>query len=351
MTIASHPITGSLPPLRTTGQPVIDVIIERACSQSLPGHRTDSARVALVIEGGGMRGVISAGMVTALEQLGLHSTVDAVFGTSAGANAGAYFISRQAALGTSIYYEDLIDQRFIDFKRIPRRGKSLVSLDHLLDDVMARVKPLDYASVLASPIPLHVVATHVPDYRPVVLSGFVDADELRDALRATAQIPLAAGPPVPFRGDLYVDGSVTQSIPLASALSLGFTHILALLTRPAGALRGRPRRFERHVLYPFMNRHTPGLGTAHLPRSANYARELAHLAQLADTTQESAPYASLMQLPSSTPGTAQLEQDPAVLFARAAAGAATVYEAFTGSAPRFFRSLTPRVLRGGDLAP
>jgi predicted patatin/cPLA2 family phospholipase len=326
-------------------------MIERARSHSRPGERADGARVALVIEGGGMRGVISAGMVTALEQLGLHDTVDAVFGTSAGANAGAYFIARQAALGTSIYYEDLTDRRFIDFRRALHRQKGLVSLDHLLDDVMERVKPLDYEAVLTSPIPLHVVATHVPDFRPVLLDGFADADELRGALRATAQIPVAAGRPVRFRDELYVDGSVTQSIPLVSAQSLHFDHILALLTRPVGRLRGRPRWFERHVLYPFMNRQTPGLGTAHLPRSANYARELARLKDLADNSGIQGPYASVMQLPASAPGTGQLEQDPAVLFARAAAGAATVYEAFTGMTPSFFRSLTPSFVRGEDLTP
>jgi hypothetical protein len=51
--------------------PVSDVLRERVEGGSAPGERRDPHRVALVIEGGGMRGVVSAGMIAALERLGL----------------------------------------------------------------------------------------------------------------------------------------------------------------------------------------------------------------------------------------------------------------------------------------
>jgi predicted acylesterase/phospholipase RssA len=63
----------------------------------------DHYRVALVVEGGCMRGVISAGAVTALEQLHLAQRFDAVYGVSAGALDCAYMLAGQAAMGTTIY--------------------------------------------------------------------------------------------------------------------------------------------------------------------------------------------------------------------------------------------------------
>src|SRR6266576_197554 len=64
---------------------VLRVLGARTAEGSLPGARTDGFRVALAIEGGGMRGTISAGMALALDELGLVSAFDAVYGASAGA--------------------------------------------------------------------------------------------------------------------------------------------------------------------------------------------------------------------------------------------------------------------------
>ena len=64
---------------------VLRVLGERARAGSLPGERRDGYRVTLAIEGGGMRGTISAGMALALDELGLVSAFDAVYGASAGA--------------------------------------------------------------------------------------------------------------------------------------------------------------------------------------------------------------------------------------------------------------------------
>ena len=70
--------------------PVADVLRERARAGSAPGARRDPHTVALVLEGGGMRGVVSAGMAAAIERLGLTASFDLVVGSSAGAiNAGA----------------------------------------------------------------------------------------------------------------------------------------------------------------------------------------------------------------------------------------------------------------------
>lgn len=88
----------------TASHPTIQLILQRWQTASTPGRRdlNDTKRIALCIEGGGMRGCVSAGAVAALNFLGLNDAVDVVYGSSAGAMIGAYFVSRQYA-GLSIY--------------------------------------------------------------------------------------------------------------------------------------------------------------------------------------------------------------------------------------------------------
>ena len=76
---------------------MIALIRARHAEGSRPGERTDGRRLALVIEGGGMRGVVSAGMTAAVEQLGLTDAFDEVHGASAGAFNAAFLIAWQAS--------------------------------------------------------------------------------------------------------------------------------------------------------------------------------------------------------------------------------------------------------------
>ena len=75
--------------------PVVALIRRRRDEGSTPGARADGRRVALVIEGGGMRGVVSAGMTAAIEQLGLRDSFDEVHGASAGAFNAAFLLAHR----------------------------------------------------------------------------------------------------------------------------------------------------------------------------------------------------------------------------------------------------------------
>lgn len=77
----------------------------RWATNSLPGKRSssDSNKIALCIEGGGMRGCVAAGSSAAINFLGLNDAIDIVYGSSAGSMVAAYFISRQFD-GVKIYH-------------------------------------------------------------------------------------------------------------------------------------------------------------------------------------------------------------------------------------------------------
>lgn len=247
----------------------VSEILRRRARAGTRSPHGDDARVALCIEGGAMRGVIAAGMVAALEQLGLTDAFDGVYGSSAGAICGAYFLAGQAELGASIFSEHINNRRFASRLRTFSR-RPIVNLSFLVDDVMVGVKPLDTARVLASSTPLTVVATDVASASTALLNKFANGDELRVALRAGATMPIIAGPPHPFRGRRYFDASLTEPIPVPSADAAGFSHIVVLLTRPRGVPRA-VSSFDRWVIGPRLARFSAPLAEGYLGRTAPYA--------------------------------------------------------------------------------
>ena len=222
---------------------IADLIKARAASRSLPGQRRDKRHLALAIEGGGMRGVVSAGMVAALEEMGLRDCFDSVYGASAGAAIAAYFVAGQARYGSAVFYNDINNRDFIDVRRLGSE-KPVLSLEYLIQ-VCTNQRPLDTLALACSTIPLNIVSASVTQRKPVVLSGFATADEIFTALKASARIPVFAGDPVAFKDDHFLDASLYESIPHASACCRGATDVVALLTRPKNNLPDRVSDAEK----------------------------------------------------------------------------------------------------------
>jgi predicted patatin/cPLA2 family phospholipase len=328
---------GSEPPGRprgpTTRHPVIDLVLSRAAAGSRPGHRDDGCRLGLAIASGGMRGVISGGMVTALHDLDLVHAFDAVYGTSAGAFAGAYLLAGEPALGTSVYYEDLVSGEFVNYRRA-RTGGAMLSMQFLIDEVMTRRKPLDWGRVVDSPVPLFAVATSIASLSPVVIGDFRSSAELREALRASSRIPLAAGPPVMLRGEPLVDGGITEPIPTRSALADGCTHVLVLLNHKRDRPSAQTATREDGIMCRYLNRRIPGLGTVYVERAAAYDSDVQALERHTSNGHGRRPALYALQMREDGPDLKTFEQDAEKLFGAAAAGAATMRDAFADTRPR-----------------
>jgi predicted patatin/cPLA2 family phospholipase len=255
-------------PAQARPEDVVELLRARVTRGSQAPH-DDGARIALVIEGGAMRGVVSAGMVWALEDLGYAHAFDAVYGSSAGAINAAYFLAGQAGLGTTIYFEDINTRAFIDLSRA-WRGLPIVDLRFLLDDVARRRKPLDVGRVIESTTPLSVLATDVDSRASVAFRDFGTAEQLFAALRAGATMPVVAGGPFDYDGRRLLDASLSEPIPLPTAEAHGHTHIVILLTR-SGAMNGRPSAFDRYFVGPRLRRISPELASRYLSRSGPYS--------------------------------------------------------------------------------
>jgi predicted acylesterase/phospholipase RssA len=242
--------------------PVREILQVRRASGSLPGKRDDPYKIGLAIEGGGLRGVVSGAMLVALEDLGYADAFDDVYSCSSGGFNGAYFVMRETWFPLSIYFDDLTSRDFLDFRRI-LRGRAPMRLEYLLQEVMIRRKPLDYPKVINSAQRLHVMITDVDALKTLDVTGFRSAEDLRDALRASAWLPLATKGTTTFRDSRAVDGAVLRRHPFATARADGCTHVLSLSTRPIRPLDPRIRLGTR-LVSRYLERLEPGLGDGYL---------------------------------------------------------------------------------------
>ncbi|MCE7083028.1 patatin family protein [Streptomyces sp. ST2-7A] len=218
----------------TTGErhEVLRVIADRSRDDGGPGSRRDGLRLALVIEGGGMRGTISAGMALALHEAGVARVFDAVYGASAGAITGAWLLSNTPE-NLAGWADPLYARAMIRPSNLWRR-RPMVDVHHLIEHLYPEVARMDFDSVLANPVELHPLATDAHSGLSTDLRPFLTGPaELRLALRASAALPFLAGPPVRLGGQVFYDAGLAESIPYRTALAQGATHVLVLRSRSA----------------------------------------------------------------------------------------------------------------------
>jgi predicted patatin/cPLA2 family phospholipase len=264
-------------------------------------------------------------MATALEQLGATNAFDVVYGSSAGAFNGAFFLARQAAYGTTIYYENLIDHKFISFAHLLRR-RPVADLDIIFQQIIVKEKVLDWASVIHSPIPLKVVTSSIDQMRSVLLDGFKDREDLFAALKASSKMPLVAGGPLEIGGDRYFDASLFEPIPLRSPLDDGCTHLLVLLSRPMGVQPRRAGFIDRSVIAPRLDKLRAGLGRAYLERWTTHRATLSML--YGDNTSSAAPFVTSVATLPTRSEVSRIERDSRRLRAGARHGAEAVMALF-----------------------
>ena len=286
-----------------------------------------------------MRSVVSAGMVTALEYLGLLGVFDAVYGSSGGAYNGAFFLAKQAAYGTTIYYENINTEGFISLRRL-FSPKPIVSLEYILENVIIKEKILDWRAVLDSPIPLNVIVSSLGELRAKAFTGFRDCDSFFAALHASSKMPLVSGPPVEFDGDRFLDASVFEAIPVHAALRDHCTHVLVLLTRPNGHVRTKANLLDRHFLAKRLERLQKGLGTSYLGGDRDYSTTIS-LLQKAERDHNELPFMFPISLPADSRVIGKMEKDRTRLINGAKDGMRAVFKTLACKEPELIEILTP----------
>ncbi len=246
-----------------------------ASSAPLPRKATDKT-VGVVLEGGGFRGMYTAGVLDVWMEHGI--TADATVGVSAGATFGCNFKSLQVGRTLRYNMRYCADPRYASLRNWIFKG-DLFSRDFAYGELPWKLDVFDSAAFAANPMRFTVVATDIDRGEPVYHDlGPGDEGDI-EWIRASASIPMVSHP-VLLEGRKLLDGGVADSIPFRWMLEQGCDRTVVVLTQPAGY------RKEPNGLMPLLRlwlRRYPRLVELLEDRHIRYNRQLDELADLERT--------------------------------------------------------------------
>ncbi len=206
-------------------------------------------RIGLVLEGGGMRGVYSAGILEFFLEKAL--VFPYVIGVSAGACNACSYISGQRGRNKTVNLDYIRDSRYLSFRNLIR-SKALFGMDFIFDEIPNRLVPFDYDRFYESDQQFVVGATDCRSGKAVYFRKSRDIDMMR-AIRASSSLPLLA-PIVWMDGRPLLDGGLSDSIPVRKSMEDGNRRNVVILTRPEGYRKKRGKMLwlirKKYAQYP-----------------------------------------------------------------------------------------------------
>lgn len=253
-------------------------------------------KTGLVLEGGGVRGIYTAGVLDVFMEAGL--TFDGVMGVSAGAIHACSYLSGQKGRSIRYYSKYVGDPRFMSLRSWVKTG-DIVGADFCYRELPDVLDVYDHEAFLANPTPYWVVCTDVETGKPAYIR-LTDMRRQIDYLRASASLPYFSRI-VELEGRGYLDGGCADSIPLEAMNGMGYGRNVVVLTRDA-AYRKKP---EMTALARAIYRRYPAFVRTLEGRHGMYN------AQLAEVEKQAKEGSAFLIRPSAPLEIGRLERDPA----------------------------------------
>jgi predicted patatin/cPLA2 family phospholipase len=228
-------------------------------------------KTGLILEGGAMRGMFTAGVMDVMMEQGLR--FDGAVGVSAGAAFGCNYKSHQ--IGRVIRYNTKYcqDRRYCGVRSLLTTG-NIYSTDYCYGEVPLKRDVFDFETYRNDPMEFYVVCTDIVSgeavyhkYEGTEPSGF-------DWIRASASMPLVSQI-VEIDGRKLLDGGMVDSIPIKFFEGLGYDKNIVVLTQPLGFVK------QKNRLMPMIRvqyRHYPKMVEAMAHRHILYNETLRYLA-------------------------------------------------------------------------
>ena len=186
-------------------------------------------KTGLVLEGGGMRGIYTAGVLDLFMDQGVD--FDGVIGVSAGAIHGCTFLSKQRGRNIRYYKKYCRDWRFMSLRNLFFTG-DIAGEKFCYHTLPEKLDPYDYKAFNNNPAEFYVGCSNVETGKPEYLH-LTDMKRQIDYLRASASLPLVSKI-VNAGGKKLLDGGCTDSIPVKAFMKLGYERNAVVLTRHKG---------------------------------------------------------------------------------------------------------------------
>ncbi len=196
----------------------------------------------LVLEGGAMRGMFSAGVIDVLMENGVE--FDGIAGVSAGAVFGCNYKSKQ--IGRTIRYnmKYIKDPRYCSFRSLIKTG-DLFGRDFCYNKIPNELDVFDNDTFIKNPVKFYVVATDITTGKAIYKSITSADEEGLTYMRASASMPLVSNP-IEIHGKKLLDGGIADSVPLEFFVNKGYEKNLVILTQPKGYIK------KKNSLIPLM---------------------------------------------------------------------------------------------------
>lgn len=229
-------------------------------------------RSGLVLEGGGMRGVFTCGVLDSFMDRGIRFPY--TVGVSAGACNGLSYMSGQR--GRAKYSNiDLLERyNYIGFRHLLLKG-NIMDFDLLFDEFPNKIIPYDYEAYARNSCRFEMVATDCITGKARYFEEKSDPKRIIDIVKASSSLPFVC-PKVEVDGRKMLDGGISDSIPVEHARELGYDKCVVVLTRN----RGYRKRDRGSYVPPIYYLRYPALRKAVRLRNLIYNKQITHVEEL-----------------------------------------------------------------------
>ena len=231
-------------------------------------------KTALVLEGGGMRGVFTSGVLDAFMKHNL--TFPYIVAVSAGACNGMSYVSHQPRRARISNVDYLARYKYVGLRHLVTQG-CIFDRELLYDKFPNQYLPFDFDTFFSSPMTFEMVTTNCLTGQPMYLSERHDRQRALDIVRASSSLPYVSKI-VDVDGIPMLDGGIVDSIPLQHAIDMGHPTNVLVLTRNRGYRNtGKDMKIPR-----FIYRKYPRLRVALSRRLAAYNAQLEYVERMED---------------------------------------------------------------------
>lgn len=203
-------------------------------------------KVGLLLEGGAMRGLYTAGVLDIFMENNVK--IDGIIGVSAGALFGMNYKSKQ--IGRVLRYNKKYakDKNYMGFYSLLTTG-NIMNEDFCFNKIVNELDPVDFETFKNSEVEFYVVVTNIETGKPeyIKINDLKNKTEV-EYLRASGSMPFVSKPVV-INNKKYLDGGISDSIPIDKMMSMDFDKVIVVLTRPIDYRKKKSNQIFSKIYY------------------------------------------------------------------------------------------------------